>query len=155
MKTIVFCNARDELHINEWIAHHILLGFDKIYIFDHLSTTPIMETAKIFLDSNLYKDRVTIERYDTNKSWSFFKDYRFQDLQAFVAHFQFQSYETYLFRKVNRNRDDVPRLRYPYIPEENFHKIYNDVENKTMLDKYHEGVQSTLASLHNPFIIID
>lgn len=40
-KIILFTNARDEKNINEWIAHHFLLGFDKIFIFDHLSQTPI------------------------------------------------------------------------------------------------------------------
>jgi hypothetical protein len=38
---ILFTNARDEPNIAEWIAHHLLLGFDKIIIFDHLSNPPI------------------------------------------------------------------------------------------------------------------
>lgn len=37
----LFTNARDEPNIAEWIAHHLLLGFDKIIIFDHLSLEPI------------------------------------------------------------------------------------------------------------------
>lgn len=37
----VFTNARDEPEITQWIAHYIGLGFDKIYIFDHLSVVPI------------------------------------------------------------------------------------------------------------------
>jgi hypothetical protein len=40
-KVMLFTNARDEKNINEWIAHHLLLGFDKIFIFDHLSVIPI------------------------------------------------------------------------------------------------------------------
>jgi len=40
-KVMLFTNARDEKNINEWIAHHFLLGFDKIFIFDHLSVIPI------------------------------------------------------------------------------------------------------------------
>ena len=39
--TILFTNARDEPNIAEWVAHHLLLGFDKVIIFDHLSTIPI------------------------------------------------------------------------------------------------------------------
>ena len=39
--TILFTNARDETNIAEWIAHHFLLGFDKIIVFDHLSKIPI------------------------------------------------------------------------------------------------------------------
>jgi hypothetical protein len=41
-KVMLFTNARDEKNINEWIAHHFLLGFDKIFIFDHLSVVPII-----------------------------------------------------------------------------------------------------------------
>jgi hypothetical protein len=40
-KVMLFTNARDEKNMNEWIAHHFLLGFDKIFIFDHLSVIPI------------------------------------------------------------------------------------------------------------------
>ena len=46
MKKILFCNARDEQHILEWIVHHLNLGFDHIYIFDHLSKIPISEIIK-------------------------------------------------------------------------------------------------------------
>jgi len=37
----IFTNARDEPNIAEWIAHHLLLGFDKVFVFDHLSKEPI------------------------------------------------------------------------------------------------------------------
>ncbi len=39
--SILFTNARDEPNIAEWVAHHLLLGFDKVVIFDHLSKVPI------------------------------------------------------------------------------------------------------------------
>ena len=37
----LFTNARDEKYIKEWAAHHLLLGFDYIFITDHLSATPL------------------------------------------------------------------------------------------------------------------
>lgn len=43
---ILFTNARDEPNIAEWIAHHLLLGFDKIIIFDHMSIEPIESKLK-------------------------------------------------------------------------------------------------------------
>lgn len=46
----LFTNARDEPNIAEWVAHHILLGFDKIIVFDHLSSEPI--SSKIKTDFN-------------------------------------------------------------------------------------------------------
>lgn len=40
-KVFLFTNARDEKYIAEWVAHHLLLGFDAIIIFDHKSIIPI------------------------------------------------------------------------------------------------------------------
>ena len=42
-KVVLFTNARDEQNIKEWVVHHLLLGFDCIYIFDHLSVVPLEE----------------------------------------------------------------------------------------------------------------
>jgi hypothetical protein len=41
IKIGLFVNARDEKNMVEWAAHHLLLGFDVIYIFDHKSTIPL------------------------------------------------------------------------------------------------------------------
>lgn len=51
--SILFTNARDEPNIAEWVAHHLLLGFDKIVIFDHLSTIPISSTIKTNFNGKL------------------------------------------------------------------------------------------------------
>jgi len=37
IKTMLFTNVRDEKNMKEWCAHHLLLGFDYICIFDHKS----------------------------------------------------------------------------------------------------------------------
>lgn len=58
-KVMLFTNARDEPKINEWIAHHFLLGFDKIFIFDHLSIEPI--STKI---NNRFGGKLVIKRVD-------------------------------------------------------------------------------------------
>lgn len=47
-KTILFTNARDEKDILEWIIHHLNLGFDHIYIYDHKSSIPLREILKNF-----------------------------------------------------------------------------------------------------------
>jgi hypothetical protein len=41
MKVVLFTNARDEKNMHEWVAHHLLLGFDEIYIVDHKSIIPL------------------------------------------------------------------------------------------------------------------
>jgi hypothetical protein len=40
-KVILFTNARNEKNIKEWAAHHLLIGFSAICIFDHKSDPPI------------------------------------------------------------------------------------------------------------------
>jgi hypothetical protein len=54
---ILFTNARDEPNIAEWVAHHILLGFDKIVVFDHLSKVPIS-----LLINNTFDNKLSIIR---------------------------------------------------------------------------------------------
>ena len=55
---ILFTNARDEPNIAEWIAHHLLLGFDKIVVFDHLSKIPIQTVIKNNFNQKLQVIRV-------------------------------------------------------------------------------------------------
>jgi hypothetical protein len=55
-KTILFTNARDEKNIKEWVAHHLLLGFNLIYIFDHKSRVPLSRELSKF------KKGVIVER---------------------------------------------------------------------------------------------
>jgi len=47
-KVCLFTNARDEKHIREWAAHHLLIGFDKIIIFDHKSKIPLTKVFENF-----------------------------------------------------------------------------------------------------------
>ena len=56
---ILFTNARDEPNIAEWIAHHLLLGFDKIVVFDNLSSPPISSLVK-----NNFNQRLRINNYN-------------------------------------------------------------------------------------------
>lgn len=61
-KTVgLFCNARDEKNIKEWAAHHLLIGFDIIIIFDHKSINPL---TSIFKD---FDKRVKVIRVDLDE----------------------------------------------------------------------------------------
>lgn len=57
-RVILFTNARDEPNIAEWVAHHLLLGFDKIIVFDHLSRVPINNLIGTNFDNKLQVIRV-------------------------------------------------------------------------------------------------
>jgi len=58
--TMLFTNARDENNINEWVIHHLLIGFDLIYIFDHKSKKLISNELKHL------KKGVIVERCEIN-----------------------------------------------------------------------------------------
>jgi hypothetical protein len=58
-KVILFTNARDEPNMKEWVTHHLLLGFDVIYVFDHKSIKPLNDELQIFNKDGL---RVYVER---------------------------------------------------------------------------------------------
>ena len=57
-KVYLFTNARDEPNISEWIAHHLLLGFDRIYVFDHKSKEPIGPKLNTNFDQKVFIRRV-------------------------------------------------------------------------------------------------
>ena len=59
-KTILFTNARDEKNMKEWVIHHLLLGFDIVYIFDHKSIIPLKNEFRNF------SKKVIIERIEWN-----------------------------------------------------------------------------------------
>ena len=59
-RVALFTNARDEKNIKEWAAHHLLIGFDHIVIFDHKSIIPL---KSVF---NHFDKRVTVIRCCSN-----------------------------------------------------------------------------------------
>uniref|UniRef100_A0A6C0H6G5 Glycosyltransferase 2-like domain-containing protein n=1 Tax=viral metagenome TaxID=1070528 RepID=A0A6C0H6G5_9ZZZZ len=48
MRVLLYTNARNERNIAEWCAHHLLLGFNGIFIFDHKSDQPIIDYLRPF-----------------------------------------------------------------------------------------------------------
>jgi hypothetical protein len=51
-KMFLFTNARDEPSILEWAFHHLLLGFSHVFIYDHLSVTPITSVMADYLKTH-------------------------------------------------------------------------------------------------------
>jgi hypothetical protein len=258
-KVFLFTNIRDEKNMKEWCAHHLLLGFDNIFIFDHKSTVPLsyefvnfdkrvciercelenpvkitlMKKAvkiskfsnvdwMLYLDADEYlvlntfnnvKDLLNVFSFADSLSlnWLFFGTnnhvktpenglvienftrsdlllnkhvktfvrpkevinidnphfyhifnpirmlsienkimnknhyYAFYETQnnyknviAYIAHYQYQSEETYIKRKVNRAQDDGTGERN-YM--NNIHSLHNENENNSIKDKYSEKIK--------------
>ena len=79
-KTVaLFTNARDEKYIKEWAAHHLLLGFDYIFITDHLSVIPLTRVFHNFSNRvivNTYNKKGSIKMELMNKAITTAKKYR-------------------------------------------------------------------------------
>lgn len=58
-RVLLITNARDESNIAEWTAHHLLLGFAHLLIFDDVSIVPINELLQVRLPKHLHA-RVTV-----------------------------------------------------------------------------------------------
>jgi hypothetical protein len=59
----LFTNARDEKNIKEWAAHHLLIGFDKIVIFDHKS---IVSLKDVFANFDNRIKIIDAKKYESN-----------------------------------------------------------------------------------------
>jgi hypothetical protein len=89
----IHTTARDEDNIiNEWIVHHILLGFEHIYIYDDNSIIPISDTVKILPDwiqKKLTIYRLTFDNFVDDEIinteyMDFYKTKNFDNKQIFI-----------------------------------------------------------------------
>ena len=106
-KVMLFTNARDEKNMNEWISHHFLLGFDKIFIFDHLSVIPItaprFNGKLIIYRSNEIKNNIKLDfmcralnvALRNNSDWMLYLDAdeylcinNYNDVKSFLINFK-------------------------------------------------------------------
>jgi hypothetical protein len=62
----------------------------------------------------------------------------FQACPAYIAHYEYQSYETYIRRKIRLPRDDLCGFRQQ-ISKEELDKLNNDIDNYFPRDKYNEN----------------
>ena len=65
----------------------------------------------------------------------------FTKANAYIAHYIYQSEETYINRKFRLPRDDATTFRNK---EENIHNRYNDVDNMNLVNKYLEPIKRYL-----------
>jgi hypothetical protein len=111
-KVILFMNARDEENLKEWVAHHLLLGFDLIYIFDHKSKIPLKGQ---FANFNKEYERVFVSRCEL--------DGRVKDI---------------LITKASRIAQKMNADWFLYLDADEFLVINDDIINnvKQLLNKY-------------------
>jgi hypothetical protein len=113
--------------------------------FDHVTAqNPHFISFPLFSQLSFLSDFNT---FNPKSPWIFDKCYPWNSLDVYVAHYQSQSYQTYLDRKVLRPRDDVPGQAFPHPQPLVFHRWYNDVTNTNPRDKYAAQIQLLLKQL--------
>lgn len=67
---ILSTNVRDENNIIEFIIYHLMIGFDHIYIIDHLSKRCVIDIIKVLPHD--MKNKVTIFRFNKEGSYKLY-----------------------------------------------------------------------------------
>jgi len=74
----------------------------------------------------------------------FFTNISFENSDAYIAHYVYQSFETFTKRKILRKRDDI-NIPYDYkFDEKTLHSEYNSTLNEFPLTKYNEINKKTI-----------
>lgn len=142
---ILSTNVRDENNILEFIIYHIMIGFDKILIIDHLSKIDIR--VKINLLPSFYKNKVEVKLFKKEGSFKmhFLNDivipYMKKHCNKYFIHLDGDEYIN-----LNNNYNNIDSLlkdfNYPNILNLNWllfgsnNKDFNDNEHKCLIPTY-------------------
>ena len=142
---ILSTNVRDENNILEFIIYHIMIGFDKILIIDHLSKNLIIN--KINILPKYYKDKIQVIRFNKEGSHklhflnNIIIPYMKQNCNKYFIHLDGDEYIN-----LNNNYSNISSLlkhfNYPDILNLNWllfgsnNKEYNDNKYKCLIPTY-------------------
>jgi hypothetical protein len=109
-----------------------------------------LKNPHVYLLNNMNKSiNVKYELLDKNEPhFNKFINQSYKDIDAYVAHYLYQSYETYIKRKIKLPRDDNNMFR-DLIQKETFHLLHNTIENFLIKQKYNEKNKLLLDKYKN------
>jgi hypothetical protein len=125
IKSFLNLRSANTVDINEYNPH--------VYMLQQMDKSVAVDSQRLDIDTP-YWHHTTIKYYET---------------PAYIAHYVYQSYETYVARKVDLPRDDNNTFREIF-SEEQIHAQYNDVLNISVRDKYNE-VNKTLICMYKRY----
>ena len=115
------------------------------------NTQKIIPHPHIYYLDDMTKS-INIEKNILNKddTYWFNINKKYMEVSAFVAHYLFQSYETYLSRKINVPRDDNGEFR-DIISESEFHQQYNSFINEFIKNRYDDSNKKLINSFKEKY----
>jgi hypothetical protein len=123
--------------------------------FIHLKNTNVIQFEKpnehlLFLTDMSKSVNVDKLLLNIEDPYWFLINKQYNEVPAYIAHYAFQSYKTYLDRKVKIPRDDTGLFR-DLILENDFHMMFNDIENYSIKDKYDKLNKNQIDIFQNLF----
>lgn len=88
-----------------------------------------------FLPDMSHSINVNYAVLEAQHPYWFHTNAHYNNVSAYIAHYTYQSYDTYISRKINVPRDDTGSYR-TLLSKEQIHGLYNNVENLVPLNKY-------------------
>lgn len=128
------CNSLVDHHTKAFVRPKDVVGCGHPHIYKVKNSNLSITSTYDKLDSPFY----------TNP-----KGMEISNFNSYIAHFYYQSYDTYIKRKMSRERDDVPNAKWPKTSREEFHSIFNDIENIEPREKYNQKNKDTISIYYN------
>ena len=142
---ILSTNVRDENNILEFLLYHIIIGFDRILVIDHLSKSQVSNKIKILPDE--YREKIDVIRFKHEGSYKlhFLNDivipYMKKNCNKYFIHLDGDEYINLNNKHKNIN-SLMQSLKFPDILNLNWllfgsnNKEHNDNINKCLIPTY-------------------
>jgi hypothetical protein len=160
--SVIHTTARDEdLIINEWIVHNILLGFEHIYIYDDNSIIPISETIKIL--PNFIQEKLTIYRLSFDKFeeeaiknteyMEYYKSEIIENKQIFIVKYFISRHKHLINWCLFCDVDEFIYLR----DHENINNFLKNYENETnlLIPWLLYGTSFIINNIYSDYLVMD
>lgn len=143
-ETIIETYKRSDDHLNCHIKSFLNIKSPKFvihnphaYVFDNMKNSINVNFTPLNADAPHF--------FNTSDS--------FLTVNAFIAHYMYQSYDEYIQKKIALPRDDINEYR-EIIEKNNFHNLFNNIENDILLKKYNSRNKELIELYKNNDISI-
>lgn len=128
------CNSILDHHVKSFVKPKCIVGCGHPHVYNVKNPNLSVSTTYEISGSPFY----------TNS-----KGMEIDKVNSYIAHYYYQSYDTYVRRKVSRERDDLLNGKWPKTEIDKFHSIYNDIENTEPRDRYNQKNKDTILELYS------
>lgn len=130
IETYTKCNKTVDQHVKSFVRPNCVVGCGHPHIYNVKNPSLFVASTYDVINSPFY----------TNK-----KGMEIENFNSYIAHYYYQSYHTYVRRKLSRERDDIPNAKWPKADMDQFHSICNDLSNEEIMNKYNQKNKDVIS----------